>query len=268
MMKFISLFSFILLVCLDGATAARTTIVFIFSDDHSPNAIGAYNRWLREKRDPERPFLLRVQHKAPHRAWMPSLRHLDAYDDVLIPGPTLFADHLHQASPSRHAEMEIDRHMDLAFDLFVDLGPDYRGPAIQKRQDTSARENMKKMTPEQIEKWRAHYGPQDKAFHKANLSGEALVRWKYQRYLRSYLACIKGVDESVATVMKTLDELGLSENTVVIYASDQGFYLGDRGWYDKRWMYETSLEMPQYADDSDLASMPNEWRERMQQGGN
>ena len=201
--------------------------------------------WLKDKRDPARPFLLRVQHKAPHRAWMPALRHLAAYDDVLIPEPpTLFADHRFQASPSRHAEMEIDRHMDLAFDLFVDLVPDYKGPAIQRRQDTSARENMKKMTPAQLAAWRAHYGPKDREFREAGLTGEALVRWKHQRYLRNYLACVKGVDESVATLMKTLEELGLAENTIVIYASDQGFFLGDRGWYDKRWMYETSLEMP------------------------
>lgn len=202
-------------------------------------------KWLREKRDPERPFLLRVQHKAPHRAWMPALRHLDAFDDVLIPEPpTLFQKHTTQTPASRHQEMEIDRHMDLGFDLFVDLVPGYSKPAIQKRQDTSARENMKKMTPEQLEAWRAHYGPKDKAFHEANLTGEALVRWKYQRYLRNYLACIRGVDESVAALLTTLEELDLTEDTVVIYSSDQGFYLGDRGWYDKRWMYETSFEMP------------------------
>jgi arylsulfatase A-like enzyme len=103
---------------------------------------------------------------------------------------------------------------------------------------------MKRMTPAQMEAWRAYYGPKDKAFHEAKLEGEALVRWKHQRYMRNYLACIKGVDESVATLMRTLDELGLAENTIVIYSSDQGFYLGDRGWYDKRWMYENSLEMP------------------------
>lgn len=201
--------------------------------------------WLKEKRDPSRPFMLRVQHKAPHRNWMPALRHLDSFDDVLIPEPpTLFQDHRSQASPSRHQELEIDRHMDLNYDLFVDLTADFDRPASQQRQDRSAWQNMKRMTPAQLEVWRAHYGPKDKAFHDAKLEGEALVRWKHQRYMRNYLACIKGVDESVATLMRTLDELGLAENTIVIYSSDQGFYLGDRGWYDKRWMYENSLEMP------------------------
>lgn len=201
--------------------------------------------WLKERRDPAKPFLLRVQHKAPHRNWMPALRHLDSFDDVLIPEPpTLFADHRFQASPSRNQEMEIDRHMDLHYDLFVDLTPDFEGPAIQARQDRSAWGNMKRMSEEQMAAWRAHFGPKDAEFHAAKLEGEALVRWKYQRYLRNYLACVKGVDESVATLMATLEELGLAENTVVVYASDQGFYLGDRGWYDKRWMYEPSFEMP------------------------
>jgi len=201
--------------------------------------------WLKEKRDPTKPFMLRVQHKAPHRNWMPALRHLGAFDDVLIPEPpTLFADHRFQASPSRNQELEIDRHMDLNYDLFVDLTAEFDQPASQKTQDRSAWMNMKRMTPAQLEAWHAYFDPKDKEFHEANLYGEALVRWKHQRYMRNYLACVKGVDESVATMMKTLEELGLSENTIVIYSADQGFYLGDRGWYDKRWMYEPSLEMP------------------------
>lgn len=201
--------------------------------------------WLREKRDPERPFMLRVQHKAPHRNWMPALRHLDVFDDVLIPEPpTLFMTHETQTPASRFQEMEIDRHLDIRYDLFLDLTPDVRPEPIQQRQDTSGWHNMRKMTPEQLTAWRAHFAPHDEAFHAAGLEGPELVRWKYQRYMRNYLGCIRGIDESVATLLATLDELGLAENTVVIYSSDQGFYLGDRGWYDKRWMYEPSFEMP------------------------
>ena len=201
--------------------------------------------WLKTKRDPSRPFMLRVQHKAPHRNWMPALRHLTAYDDALIPEPpTLFMDHRTQASPSRNQEVEIDRNMDLNYDLFVDLTPDFDQPPSQQRQDRSAWTNMKRMTPAQLQAWRAYYAPKDQAFHEAKLSGDALVRWKHQRFMRNYLACIKGVDESVARLLETLKELKLEDNTIVVYASDQGFYLGDRGWYDKRWMYENSLEMP------------------------
>ncbi len=201
--------------------------------------------WLKDKRDPKKPFVLMVQHKAPHRNWMPALRHLSLYDDIDIPEPaTLFDRWEDNAPPARFQELEIDRHMDLHYDLFVDLTPDFNQPASQKRQDRSAWRNMKRMTKEQLEKWRAFYGPRDAAFHAMKLKGKELVRWKYQRYAKNYLRCIKGVDESVEKLQKTLQELKLDKNTVVIYSSDQGFYIGDHGWYDKRWMYEESLKMP------------------------
>jgi arylsulfatase A-like enzyme len=128
--------------------------------------------------------------------------------------------------------------------LFVDLTPEFNQPPSQKRQDRSAWHNMKRMTPEQLKAWRDHYAPRDKAFHEANLSGKELVRWKFQRYAKNYLRCVKGVDESVDRLQKELFKLGLDKNTIVIYSSDQGFYIGDHGWYDKRWMYEESLKMP------------------------
>ena len=134
--------------------------------------------------------------------------------------------------------------MDLNYDLFVDLTADYTGTPSQKRQDRSAWHNMKRMSEEQMSAWRAYYKPRDAAFHEANLTGKDLVRWKYQRYAKNYLRCVRGVDESVGRLRETLKELNLADNTVVIYSSDQGFYIGDHGWYDKRWMYEESLKMP------------------------
>ena len=201
--------------------------------------------WLKEKRDESKPFVLMVQHKAPHRNWMPALRHLHLYDDIDIPEPpTLFDKWEDNAPPARFQELEIDRHMDLNYDLFVDLVPGFNQPPSQKRQDRSAWHNMKRMTPSQLGVWRAAYAPKDEAFHEAKLSGKDLVRWKFQRYAKNYLRCIKGVDESMGTLRNALKELGLDDNTVVIYSSDQGFYIGDHGWYDKRWMYEESLKMP------------------------
>ena len=201
--------------------------------------------WLTKKRQDGQPFMMMVQHKAPHRNWMPALRHLHLYDDIEIPEPaTLFDKWEDNAPPARHQELEIDRHMDLNYDLFVDLTPDYNQPASQKRQDRSAWNNMKRMSPAQLKQWRAAYAPKDAAFHKAKLSGKALVRWKFQRYAKNYLRCVKGVDESVGRLRATLKDLGLADNTIVIYCSDQGFYIGDHGWYDKRWMYEESLMMP------------------------
>lgn len=199
--------------------------------------------FLKDKRDEKKPFMLMVQHKAPHRNWMPALRHLNLYDDIEIPEPaTLFDDYKDNAPAAGHQELEIDRHMHINYDLFLDLTPDFEELPI--RTDKSAWRNMQRMTPEQLKAWRAAYGPKDKAFHDANLSGKELVRWKYQRYAKNYLRSVKGVDESVETIQDTLAELDLDDNTIVIYSSDQGFYIGDHGWYDKRWMYEESLKMP------------------------
>ena len=201
--------------------------------------------WLKTGRDKTKPFMLMVQHKAPHRNWMPALRHLPLYDDIKIPEPTtLFDKWEDNAPPARHQELEIDRHMDINYDLFLDLTADYEGAPSQKRQDRSAWRNMKKMTKDQLSSWRAFYGLRDKAFHEANLSGKELVRWKFQRYAKNYLRCVRGVDDSVGKIQDTLKNLKLDDNTVVIYSSDQGFYIGDHGWYDKRWMYEESLMMP------------------------
>ena len=119
-----------------------------------------------------------------------------------------------------------------------------RPTAIQARQDKSAWRNLQRFTPEQLKKWRSAWEPKDRAFHEAQLSGRDLVRWKFQRYAKNYLRCIKGVDEGVGRLQETLRELDLEKNTIVIYCSDQGFYIGDHGWYDKRWMYEESLKMP------------------------
>ncbi|MEQ8837708.1 MAG: DUF4976 domain-containing protein, partial [Lacipirellulaceae bacterium] len=201
--------------------------------------------WLTKERDKDKPFMVMCQHKAPHRCWMPPPRYLNLYDDIDIPEPaTLFDQWEENASPARKQEMEIDRHLDPHYDLFLNLTPDFSGEAIQKRQDKSALENIKRFSPEQLKVWRKAYGPKDEAFHAQDLKGKDLIRWKYQRYAKNYLRCIKGVDDCVGRVVATLEKNGLAENTVVIYSSDQGFFVGDHGWYDKRWMYEESLQMP------------------------
>ena len=167
------------------------------------------------------------------------------YDNTTLPEPeTLFDRWEDNAPPAHHQEMEIDRHMDLHYDLFVDLTAEFDGDAIQQRQDRSARDNLWRMSAEQKKRWKAAYKADDAAFHAAKLAGNDLVRWKYQRYAKNYLRCVRGVDDSVGALMATLKELGLDENTIVVYSSDQGFYIGDHGWYDKRWMYEESLKMP------------------------
>src|SRR5262249_15278383 len=100
------------------------------------------------------------------------------------------------------------------------------------------------LTPEQRKTWDAYYNPRNEAFRKADPQGQDLVRWKYNRYMHDYLGCLKAVDESVGRLLKYLDDEGLAQNTVVVYASDQGFYLGEHGWFDKRWIFEESLRTP------------------------
>jgi len=200
--------------------------------------------WLDQGRDQDKPFLLMCQHKAPHRNWMPPTRYLTLYDDVEIPEPeTLFDDYADKAPGATHQEMEIDRHMHLVFDLFTDPPPGF-DPASEPSADRSAWNNYEVMTDEQKSAWDSAYGPKNAAFAAANLQGRDLVRWKYQRYMKNYLRCVKTVDDSVGQLMAYLEQAGLADNTVVIYSSDQGFYLGDHGWYDKRWMYDLSLKMP------------------------
>jgi len=195
--------------------------------------------WLKNGRDKTKPFLLMSQHKAPHRPWLPGPDYLDMYDDVEIPEPeTLFDDYSNRASGAKIQEMEIDRHMRFSWDLKVIRDPhDSLGLRVWEQR-------KKRFTPDQLAAWNAAYEPKNKTFLEANLEGKELVRWKYQRYIKDYLRCIASVDDNIGRLLDYLDESGLAENTVVIYSSDQGFYLGEHGWFDKRWMYEESLHMP------------------------
>ncbi len=195
--------------------------------------------WLESGRDKSKPFMLMTQHKAPHRPWLPGPDHLTMYDDVTIPEPaTLFDNYNNRASGAPIQEMEIDRHMRFSWDLKV----------IREESDTIGQKvwdvRKERFTPEQLKNWNAAYGPKNEEFLKANLEGEDLVRWKYERYIKDYLRTIASVDDNIGRLLRYLDESGLVENTIVIYSSDQGFYLGEHGWFDKRWMYEESLHMP------------------------
>ena len=194
--------------------------------------------WLRTERDPDRPFLLMVQHKAPHRSWMPGPDHLTLFDGETIPEPeTLFDDYAGRASPAAAQEMTIARHMFDAYDLKLPPAP---GTELPEWQSAAFR----RMSDEQRAAWDAAYAPRNEAFRDAGLEGDELTRWKYQRYIKDYLRTIASIDDNLGRILDWLDETGLSANTVVVYSSDQGFYLGEHGWYDKRWMYEESFRTP------------------------
>ncbi len=170
--------------------------------------------WLKNKRDAEKPFMLMCQHKAPHRNWVPNEKYQNWLDDVIIPEPeTFWDDYSGRTPPASRQAMEVGRHM-----REKDLKLDMEGNYSEKNQEF--REAQAGMTEKEI------------------------VKWNYQRYVKDYLRCVRSVDDGIGRILDYLDETGLAENTVVIYASDQGWYLGDHGWFDKRWMYEESLKTP------------------------
>ncbi|EMI18697.1 mucin-desulfating sulfatase (N-acetylglucosamine-6-sulfatase) [Rhodopirellula maiorica SM1] len=182
--------------------------------------------WLKEQRDPNKPFMLMCQHKAPHRNWMPSPKYLNWLDDVTIPEPeTLFDDYSGRTRSASRQQMTIKEHLNSNDLKLTGYGT---------------------MNAEQRKAWDAAYGPKNEAFKKAqaDMTEKEVIQWKYQRYVKDYLRCVKSVDDSVGAVLDYLDEAGLADNTVVIYSSDQGWYLGEHGWFDKRWMYEESLKTP------------------------
>lgn len=180
--------------------------------------------WLKN-RDPEKPFLLMSQHKAPHREWAPALRHLGWDQDRKYPEPpTLFDEYDGERGRAwREQDMSLEKS-------FAPRDYKFSPPAG--------------INDEQLAVWNRYYEPRNKQMREAPPEGRELVRWKYNRYMHDYLGTIKAVDESVGELLKFLDDEGLADNTVVIYSSDQGFFLGEHGWYDKRWILEESARTP------------------------
>ena len=180
--------------------------------------------WLKQ-RDPSKPFMLLCWHKAPHRIWEPALRDLDFDHDRSYGLPdSLFDDYSGRGLAEHDQDMTIAKTMRLNEDS-----------KLTDPQD---------LTPEQKKSWDAYYVPRNEAFLKQNLTGRALTAWKYNRYMHDYLGCIKGVDDSVGQILKYLDDTGMATNTIVIYSSDQGFFLGEHGWFDKRWIFQESARTP------------------------
>ena len=179
--------------------------------------------WLKN-RDISKPFLLMSQQKAPHREWAPALRHLGWNKDQDFAEPeTLFDDYTGRSLAISDHDMGLDR-------TFTDLDAKFK-PSPN-------------MTETQLKEWNAYYEPRNETFRKASLKGRDLVRWRYQRYMHDYLACVKAVDENVGRILDFLDQEKLTDNTLLVFSSDQGFFLGEHGWFDKRWIFEESLRTP------------------------
>ncbi|NME68869.1 sulfatase family protein [Flammeovirga aprica] len=203
--------------------------------------------YLDKRKKNEEPFMLMVHHKAPHREWMVAMEHLQAFKDQKIKQPaTLFDDYKGRGKAAQEAEMRISDHMGLTNDTKVE--PEIRDAKGFKPfmgwYDFAYSKNLKRMTAEEKAKWEEVYGPINEDFKNSDLKGKELTAWKYQRYMEDYLGTLVSVDENVGRLLDYLDQTGLAENTIVVYTSDQGFYLGEHGWFDKRFMYEQSFRTP------------------------
>jgi arylsulfatase A-like enzyme len=180
-------------------------------------------KWLDKGRDKEKPFMLMYQFKAPHRPWEPAEEFQSLFTDGDMPQPDNFNDDYRGREAAKEQWMEIENHMNRR-DLKI---PPPEGLSRRESNNYYAYGNKGEF-----------WTPND------TLQGAALKNWKYQTYIKDYLRCVAGVDKAVGQMLDYLEANGLAENTVIIYTSDQGFYLGEHGWFDKRWMYEESFRMP------------------------
>lgn len=189
--------------------------------------------WL-EARDSDKPFFLMCHHKAPHRPWDPKPEHRSLYTDPIPAPPTFDDDYANRSVAAAEAKMRISDDMTYGDLDLIEL-PESPGVHLWH-------ERRKVPTPENLDGFYLRCAVTGEKF--TFTSHAELKRFKYQRYLQKYLQCVHSIDENVGRLLDWLDEAGLAENTLVIYTSDQGFYIGEHGWYDKRFIYEESFQMP------------------------
>lgn len=200
--------------------------------------------WLDNKRDKQKPFCLLLHHKAPHRSWMPDTSDLSLYEGVEFPMPDNFFDNYEGRRAAAEQKMSIrEDDLHLIYDLKM---ADKEGEIKTSRpgMDNAGRHMFDRMNPEQKKAWDDYYDPIIADFKQRKLTGEELMKWKFQRYMQDYLKCIHSVDQNIGRVLEYLEQNGLLENTLIVYTSDQGFYMGEHGWFDKRFMYEESFRTP------------------------
>lgn len=194
--------------------------------------------WMEHKRDKSRPFILFIHHKACHRAWLPELKYLREYENKTFALPENFYDDYEGREAAKTAEMQIGKHMDIVYDTKM-----YTPGA-----NTYLTENYMNMVGRLNSKDRAEYDYFYDSlaidFNNRHLTGKALDEFKYQRYMRDYAKVVKSLDDNVGRTLDYLKQAGLLDSTLVVYTSDQGFYMGEHGWFDKRFMYEESLNTP------------------------
>ncbi len=220
----------------NGAFVQENGYVTTLTGDHSIEFL--------KNRDKTRPFCLFVHHKAPHRNWMPKEKYLDLYENVefLLPD-NFFDDYKNRCEPARTQKMSVAADMTLVQDLKMDNEKGF-SDAGNNGNIKAWNRQLSRLTPAQRTAWLEAYGPRNARFAAEKPEGRKLAEWKYQRYMRDYLRCIKSIDDQVGRLLDYLEKEGLRENTIIVYTSDQGFYLGEHGWFDKRFMYEESFRTP------------------------
>ncbi len=196
--------------------------------------------WLKNMRNKEKPFLLLYHQKAPHRTWMPEKKYFELYEDSVYKLPDNFWDNYQGRIAASKHKMGIVNDLDIVYDLkMLDKEGEFKTNYRAWAQDMYNR-----MDSAQKADWDKYYTPLINDFKSKKLTGEELAKWKFNRYMHDYLRTIQSVDDGVGEVLNYLDKSGLADNTIVVYTSDQGFYLGEHGWFDKRWMYEESMKTP------------------------
>lgn len=205
--------------------------------------------WMERERDKNRPFCLVIHHKAPHRNWMPNTTDIDLFEDITFPLPHNFYDNYEGRPAAAAQEMSIAKdELDYAFDLKLN------DPEIDTRLKENLTFALRRLDSVQRREWNRVYDSVLADFKARDLKGRDLAEWKYQRYMKDYLKCIKSLDDNIGRVLDYLKENDMLENTIIIYTSDQGFYMGEHGWFDKRFMYEESFRTPL------LIRLPKEYR--------
>jgi arylsulfatase A-like enzyme len=203
--------------------------------------------YLDSIRNQEKPFLLMYHHKAPHRQWWPSMEDIEAYKDAEIPSPaTLYDTYINRGTAAKDAEMRIGDHMALSADnkIHPEVLAKMNLEEFLDWYESAYLERYNRLDEGEKQKWDAVYGPINEDFEKNTPKGKEMTYWKYQRYMQDYLASLKSVDRNIGRLLDYLDKNELTNNTIVVYTSDQGFYLGEHGWFDKRFMYEPSFRTP------------------------
>ncbi|MBW8200607.1 sulfatase [Flagellimonas abyssi] len=205
--------------------------------------------WLDQKRDTSKPFMMMYLHKAPHRPWWPKAEKLQKWSKIKVPEPTtLFDDYVHRGTAAKTAEMNILEHMLMSYDckVYPDVLEDMGIEMDPRNRNLFINGELNRLTQEQLQAYAPILDSIAENFIKQwpHLTEEQKIQWKYQRYMQDYLASIESVDDNVGRVLDYLEKNGLSKNTLVVYTSDQGFYLGEHGWFDKRFMYQQSFKTP------------------------